>query len=42
MDELRSIGLLCDESYALQPIEKSVFEAYKKYFVVTESEKEIG
>jgi nitrogen fixation protein NifB len=42
MDELRTIGLLCDESYALQPIEKSVFEAYKKYFVVTENEKEIG
>ncbi len=38
MDELRSIDLICDESYALQPIEKSVFEATKKYFYVREQE----
>ena len=27
MDELKSINLICDDSYALQPIEKSVFAA---------------
>ncbi len=32
MDELRSIGLICDESYAQKPIEYSVFEAAKKFF----------
>jgi nitrogen fixation protein NifB len=32
MHELNQINLICDESYALQPIEKSVFEAAKKYF----------
>jgi nitrogen fixation protein NifB len=32
MGELQSINLICDESYALQPIEKSVFEAVKKHF----------
>lgn len=32
MEELGSIGLICDDSYALQPIEKSVYEATKKYF----------
>jgi len=42
MDELRSIGLICDESYALQPIEISVFEAYKKHFSVIELEREAG
>jgi nitrogen fixation protein NifB len=32
MEELRSIGLICDDSYALQPIEKSVYKATQKYF----------
>ncbi len=40
MDELNSIGLLCDESFASQPIEKSVYEAYKKHFI--KDEKEVG
>lgn len=31
MEELNSIGLICDESFANEPIEKSVFEAYKKH-----------
>ncbi|TLP39338.1 nitrogenase cofactor biosynthesis protein NifB [Arcobacter arenosus] len=31
-DELNTINLISDDSYALQPIEKSVFEAAKKYF----------
>ena len=39
MDELKAINLICDESYANQPIEKSVFEAVKKHFY---SEKELG
>ncbi|HHS92765.1 MAG TPA: nitrogenase cofactor biosynthesis protein NifB, partial [Campylobacterales bacterium] len=30
--ELNEIGLIADESYALQPIEKSVFEAAQKHF----------
>ncbi|WP_024953507.1 nitrogenase cofactor biosynthesis protein NifB [Sulfurospirillum arcachonense] len=38
MDELNSIGLICDESYALQPIERSVYEAYKKHFTCEEQE----
>lgn len=40
MSELHAIGLIADESYALQPIEKSVFEATKKHFFTTE--KELG
>ncbi|MDD3774770.1 MAG: nitrogenase cofactor biosynthesis protein NifB [Sulfurovaceae bacterium] len=40
MAELGSIKLICDDSYALQPIEKSVFEATKKYFF--QLEKEVG
>ncbi len=32
MQELDQIGLLCDESYAREPIETSVFEAVKKHF----------
>ncbi|WP_321313440.1 nitrogenase cofactor biosynthesis protein NifB [Halarcobacter sp.] len=41
--ELQSINLISDDSYALQPIEKSVFEAAKKYFFVKkESEQELG
>jgi nitrogen fixation protein NifB len=44
MDELKSINLICDDSYALQPIEKSVFAAVQKYFYSNEekSEKELG
>jgi nitrogen fixation protein NifB len=41
MDELKSIGLLCDDSYALKPIEISVFEAVQKHFYGSK-EKEIG
>ncbi|MBN2721551.1 MAG: nitrogenase cofactor biosynthesis protein NifB [Campylobacterales bacterium] len=40
MGELGSIGLICDDSYALQPIEKSVYEATNKYFF--QSVKEVG
>jgi len=40
MDELRSIGLICDESYAQKPIEHSVFEAAKKFFF--QDEVEVG
>ena len=41
--ELKSINLISDDSYALQPIEKSVFDAAKKYFFAEkESEKELG
>jgi nitrogen fixation protein NifB len=39
MDELKSINLIADESYANQPVEKSVFEAVKKHFF---NEKELG
>lgn len=44
MDELKSINLICDDSYALQPIEKSVFAAAQKHFYSQniKSEKEIG
>jgi nitrogen fixation protein NifB len=38
MDELRSIGLICDESYAQKPIEHSVFEAAQKFFFKDEVE----
>ncbi|WP_320035664.1 nitrogenase cofactor biosynthesis protein NifB [Halarcobacter sp.] len=41
--ELQSINLISDDSYALQPIEKSVFDAAKKYFFAEkESEQELG
>jgi nitrogen fixation protein NifB len=40
MEELGSIGLICDDSYALQPIEKSVYEATNKYFF--QLVKEVG
>ncbi|MGB5868408.1 MAG: nitrogenase cofactor biosynthesis protein NifB [Arcobacteraceae bacterium] len=39
MEELRSISLIADESYANQPIEKSVFDAVQKHFY---SQKELG
>ena len=44
MDELKSINLICDDSYALQPIEKSVFAAVQKYFYsdTSKSQKELG
>jgi nitrogen fixation protein NifB len=38
MGELNSIGLICNDSYALQPIEKSVHEIVKKLFFQDESE----
>lgn len=38
MGELNEIGVIADDSYALQPVEKSVFEATKKYFFATEHE----
>ncbi|MCV6608602.1 MAG: nitrogenase cofactor biosynthesis protein NifB [Campylobacterales bacterium] len=40
MGELRSINLICDETFALQPIEKSVHEAVLKHF--DKKVKEIG
>jgi len=40
MDELNEMGLICDESYANEPIEKSVYEAVKKHFYM--DEKEVG
>lgn len=40
MNELRSINLIADESYANMPVEKSVFEAVKKHFYTTQ--KEVG
>lgn len=40
MDELNSIGLICDESFANEPIEHSVYEAFKRHFV--QGEKEVG
>ncbi|HHD79015.1 MAG TPA: nitrogenase cofactor biosynthesis protein NifB, partial [Epsilonproteobacteria bacterium] len=43
MEELKAINLIADESYALQPIEKSVFEATKKYFFEKEElQRELG
>jgi len=42
MHELNSIGLIADESYANQPIEKSVHEAVKKHFFAVEKEAELG
>lgn len=42
-DELNSINLISDDSYALQPIEKSVFDAVQKHFYGSKDlEKEIG
>ena len=41
MSELRSIDLIADENYALEPIEKSVHNAVKKHFYF-ELEKEVG
>jgi len=41
MDELNAINIICDDSYAQMPIEKSVHEAVCKYFFQTE-EKEVG
>ena len=43
-DELSSINLISDDSYALQPIEKSVFAAVQKYFYSNKEkpEKELG
>ncbi len=41
MHELESISLIADESYALQPIERSVHEAVKKHFF-SEKENELG
>ncbi len=38
MDELKSIDLICDDSYAFKPIEKSVHEAVQKYFFTKEQE----
>lgn len=42
--ELKSINLISDDSYALQPIEKSVFAAAQKYFFANEAktEQELG
>ena len=40
MEELQSINLICDETYAFKPIEKSVHEAYMKYFET--KQKEVG
>ena len=40
MNDLQEIGLICDDSYANEPIEKSVFEAVKKHF--QKDEKELG
>jgi nitrogen fixation protein NifB len=42
MGELNSIGLICDDSYGLQPIESSVFNAYNKHFKTTSKEAVIG
>ncbi len=39
MNDLKQIDLICDDSYANEPIEKSVFNAVKKYFY---TEKELG
>ena len=41
MHELQSINLIADESYALKPIEKSVFDAVQKHFY-QKLEKELG
>ncbi len=41
MSELSEIGLVTDDSYSQQPIEKSVFDAVQKYFF-QEEEVELG
>jgi nitrogen fixation protein NifB len=41
MSELQSINLIADESYALQPIEKSVHDAVLKHFY-TQKDEELG
>ena len=41
MSELQAINLIADESYALEPIERSVHSAVKKYFF-NEKELELG
>jgi nitrogen fixation protein NifB len=41
IDELNAIHIICDDSYAQMPIEKSVHGAVCKYFFQTE-EKEVG
>ncbi len=44
-EELSSINLISDDSYALQPIEKSVFAAAQKYFYAaaeSKTEQELG
>lgn len=38
MDELKSINLICDDSFAFKPIEKSVHDAVKKYFFKEDQE----
>ncbi|QOP40752.1 nitrogenase cofactor biosynthesis protein NifB [Sulfurimonas marina] len=38
MNDLNEIGLICDDSYANEPIEISVHEAAKKYFFNNEQE----
>ena len=38
MDELRSIGLICDESYAQRPVELSVLQAAREHFFKEEGE----
>jgi nitrogen fixation protein NifB len=40
MNDLNEIGLICDDSYANEPIEKSVFDSVKKHFY--KDEKELG
>jgi nitrogen fixation protein NifB len=42
MSELNEIGLIADESFALQPIEKSVHDAVLKHFYKEEKEAELG
>ncbi|QOY53786.1 nitrogenase cofactor biosynthesis protein NifB [Candidatus Sulfurimonas marisnigri] len=40
MSDLNEIGLICDENYANEPIEKSVFDSVQKHFY--QKTKEIG
>jgi nitrogen fixation protein NifB len=42
MSELQSINLIADESFALQPIEKSVHEAVLKHFYSNTKTNELG
>lgn len=41
MDELKSINLIADESYANKPMEKAVFDAVQKHFY-SQKEDELG